>query len=437
MDSQLQGAELASLLKGQLGSNMNFGGLSGVDDPSLHLSEADIKWWRDAKFGMFIHWGIYTLLEKGEWVYFNDGWEEQAYRDLAKQAFHPEQTAEEIEKGWIDAAADAGMQYAVMVTRHHDGYALWDSKCSYHDFTSVSCGSGEDYVKAFVRQTKEKGLYTGLYYSPMDWRFAGYFDPKGKPESALQMKQQAYGQIEELCKDYGKLDILWYDGGWLAHTGSDADAAWLWEPLKLAKMVRSYNPKTMMTPRSGYIGDFESDEGHHAVKGQIVPIPWEKCMPLNEHWSYVGTEAVIPYEAVITMLVNAVCRDGNLLLNAAPDKNGRIPQESLDVLHRVGDWLKENGEAIYETRAGVWQPVDDIYGSTQKGDAIYLHILDPKKFADLILPAIDKTITHAKLLNGTPVCFAQNENGVTVTLPQDCKHEIDTIVKLTVTNEVK
>ena len=243
MKNTMTGAELASMLKGQLNSNMKFNGISGIDDDSLHLTEEDIKWWRDAKFGMFIHWGVYSVIGKGEWTYFNDKWNENDYRNIAKNEFIPNKSADEIMNEWTDAALLAGMKYAVMVTRHHDGYALWDSKCSYKDFTSVKCGSGEDYVNAFTKACKKKGLYTGLYYSPMDWRFDGYFHPKENPDSAYAMKEQGYGQIKELCSSYGNIDILWYDGGWLAHQGTDYDSAWLWEPIKLNKLVRSYNPK--------------------------------------------------------------------------------------------------------------------------------------------------------------------------------------------------
>ena len=432
MEDKLTGAELASRLKGQLNSNMKFNGISGVDDESLHLSEEDIKWWRDAKFGMFIHWGVYSVLERGEWTYFNDKLDEDYYRSVAEKEFKPDKSAKEIMDGWTSAAVNAGMKYAVMVTRHHDGYALWDSKCSYKDFTSVRCGSGEDYVKAFTDACREKGLYTGLYYSPMDWRFDGYFHPKENPENALLMKKQGYGQVEELCGKYGKIDILWYDGGWLAHQGSDADAAWFWEPIKLNKTVRSYNPKTMVTPRSGYKGDFECDEGPHEIKGKIVPIPWEKNMSLTEHWAYVGNDKTWSFDYMIKMLVNAVCRDGNLLLNLAPDRNGNIPEKSIEILNKIGAWLKENGEAIYGTRAGFWQPVDNVYGSVYKENAVYLHILDCRAFDKILLPDISRKIAGAEMLGGDPISFTQSPDGIKLFIPENYKNKesVDTIVKI-------
>ncbi|MGN1124260.1 MAG: alpha-L-fucosidase [Eubacterium sp.] len=434
MGNEMTGAELASMLKGQLNSNMKFNGIIGIDDDSLHLSDEDVKWWRDAKFGMFIHWGVYSVIGKGEWTYFNDKWDENDYRRLAENEFIPNKSADEIMKGWTDIAVSAGMKYAVMVTRHHDGYALWDSQCSYKDFTSVRCGSGEDYVKAFTDNCRSHNLRTGLYYSPMDWRFDGYFHPKENPESALAMKNQCYGQIKELCGNYGKVDILWYDGAWLSHSGTDADAAWLWEPINLNKTVRSYNPKCMVTPRSGYKGDFECDEGPHEIKGKIVPFIWEKNMSLTEHWAYVPDDRGWSFEYLIRMLVNAVGRNGNLLLNVAPDRNGDIPEKTVSTLKMIGEWLKIYGESIYGTRAGAFDPVDDVYVSTQRDNAVYVHILDVKKFDKITLPAIDKKILSAEILKGEELNFAQNDNGIKITLSEYAlrNNAVDTVVKLTV-----
>ena len=438
MKNKMTGAELKSMLKSQVDnqskSNVRVKVLGGVDDESLHLTDEDVKWWRDAKFGMFIHWGVYSVIGHGEWAYFNEKLDENDYRNVAKNEFIPNKSADEIMKGWTDLAVSAGMKYAVMVTRHHDGYALWDSEHSYKDFTSVKCGSGEDYVKAFTDNCRSHNLRKGLYYSPMDWRYDGYFHPKENPESALDMKKQCYGQVEELCSKYGKIDILWYDGAWLAHTGSDADASWLWEPIKLNKMVRSYNPKCMVTPRSGYKGDFECDEGPHEVFGDSAPFIWEKNMSFTEHWAYVPNDRSWSFEYIIRMLVNTVGRNGNLLLNMAPDKNGVIPEKTVSTLKMIGEWLNIYGESIYETRVGVFEPVDDVYVSTQKDNMIYIHILDVKKFDEIILPCINKKILSAEILKGEKLNFNQSENGIKINLSEYAlrNNAVDTIVKLTV-----
>lgn len=432
----MQGAELASQLKGQLNSNMKFNGMIGEDAPDLHLTEEEIKWWRDAKFGLFIHWGVYAVIGKGEWAYFNEKIPEEEYRRIAEQEFCPKRSAQEIVGEWTDTALDAGMKYAVMVTRHHDGFAMWDSAGSWKDFTSVKCGPKTDYVKAFTEACHEKGLYTGLYYSPMDWRFPGYFDPVGKPESAARMKRQCYDQVKELCTRFGKVDILWYDGGWLAHQGTDADAAWFWEPLELNRMARSFQPGIMVTPRSGYRGDFECDEGAHEITGKIVPIPWEKDMSISSAWGYRPEDHFHDFPFLLRMLINAVCRDGNLLLNVGPDPDGYIPQTARDALHQMGQWLSENGESIYGTRGGCWQPVDNVYGSTQKENAVYLHILDCAAFRGMWLSedAVPdgKKIAGAELLNGEKLKMEQSDGQLRVILPEEAEAEdrIDTIVKI-------
>ena len=155
----------------------------------------------------------------------------------------------------------------------------------------------------------------------MDWRFPGYFDPEGLPENAQLMKDQCYGQVEELCSKYGPIDIMWYDGGWLAHKGSDTSSAWFWEPVKLNKIVRKYNPKTLLNPRSGYEGDFYCDEGSHEITGKILPVPWEKnmCVCSGCSWGWMADDPVSEFDWLIKMLVNVICRDGNFLLN----ENGR------------------------------------------------------------------------------------------------------------------
>ncbi len=434
-EHEMTGAERASLLKGRLGCNLTFSGFLGEDAEDLRLSEDDIRWWRDAKLGLFIHWGVYSVIGKGEWAYFNEKIPAEEYRRIAREEFCPKRPAREIAEEWLDAAGAAGMKYAVMVTRHHDGFAMWDSQASWQGFTAARYGPKADYVKAFTDVCRERGIHAGLYYSPMDWRFPGYFDPKGQPESAQRMKRQAYEQVEELCTRFGRIDVLWYDGGWLAHTGTDADAAWLWEPLRLNRMVRRYQPDVMTTPRSGYKGDFETDEGDGEVKGKIVPVPWEKCMSLSSVWGYRPGDAYRDFPFLLRMLVNTVCRDGNLLLNVGPDAEGRVPPPAGDALCALGEWLGENGEAVYATRGGFWQPVDGVYGCTHTADAIYVHILDCAAFQNRVLPAAELPagvkITAAEILNGAPVPFTQTREGVRVTISDEIRkeHRIDTIVK--------
>jgi alpha-L-fucosidase len=281
---QMTKDELKSMEK----SNSAFkGGITGLRAPGLNLPPEKMQWWQDAKFGMFIHWGLYAIPGSGEWTMFNKKMSPEEYAKLADQ-FKPRYFNADR---WAAIAKAAGMKYMVMVARHHDGFAMWNSPSSYHHFNSMETAAHTDFIAHYTAACRKAGLRVGIYYSPMDWRFPGYFDPKGLPENASLMKQQAYGQVGELMKNYGKIDILWYDGGWLAHKGSDVDAAWLWEPLKLNAMVRKYQPDIAINPRSGMFGDFQVNEGVAEVKGPILDFPWEKCLSLNgPSWGFTKAQ---------------------------------------------------------------------------------------------------------------------------------------------------
>jgi len=382
----------------------------GVRGPGSNLPPEKMEWWKDQKFGMFIHWGLYAIPATGEWTMFNQKISAAEYAKLADQ-FNPQHFSAEA---WTKVAKEAGMKYMVMVTRHHDGFALWNSPGSYMHFDSWETAAHRDFVKAYTEACRKAGLHVGLYYSPMDWRFPAYFDPKGLPENAALLKKQAYDQVEELMKNYGKIDILWYDGGWLAHKGSDADAAWFWEPLKLNAMVRSYQPDIVINPRSGMVGDFQTNEGGAPVKGPIIPIPWEKCLNLNgASWGYNKKQDLMSLKQIVDMLVNTVDRGGNMLLNVGPDPDGVIPPQHVQRLKEVGQWLKKNGESIYATRPGPFEPIDDYYGATQKDDKIYIHLLKlPNGQTEIKLPSVNKHIASCKILGGPRVKFVQKKDGI-------------------------
>jgi alpha-L-fucosidase len=421
--NEMKGAELASMLK----SKMQLTKTNSVEAPWLNLSEEDMEWWRDAKLGFFFHWGLYSLLGRGEWAMFNEKISVEEYAKLADQ-FQPAQfNAAE----WAELAKDAGMQYAVMVTRHHDGFAMWDSPGSYGQFHSGNSAAKRDFVKDYTDAFREAGLLTGLYYSPMDWRFPGYFQPKELADNAALLKRQGYEQVEELMTRYGQIDILWYDGGWLAHSGTDADAAWFWEPIQLNEMVRSHQPKCVINPRSGWVGDFQCDEGTHEISGEIIPFDWEKCFSIAPFWSYAAEERVLPIEQTIRLMVDCFIRGGNVLLNVAPSPEGTIPASQQEQLKQIGQFMKKNGEAIYGTRPGPLQPVDRVYGMTNKDHHYYLHILDAETFEGMQLPPLPGTIVQCELLDGTPVPFEQSELSVIISVPREKIDLHDTVIRFT------
>lgn len=428
---EMTGAELKSMLK----SSINLKSLGGVKCPELKLAPEDLQWWRDAKVGMFVHWGLYSILGRGEWARFNEQIPKEEYEALADEFIPQDFSMTE----WTELAKDFGAKYMVMVTRHHDGFALWDSPASYEGFTSYERGAKRDFVKEYTEAARAAGLKVGLYYSPMDWRFPGYFDPEGLPKNAQLMKDQCYGQVEELCSKYGPVDIMWYDGGWLAHKGSDTSSAWFWEPEKLNKLVRRYNPKTLLNPRSGYEGDFYCDEGSHEITGKILPVPWEKnmCVCSGCSWGWMADDPVSSFEWLIKMLVDVVCRDGNWLLNVGPDRNGKLSDEVKNRMREIGAWLAEYGEAVYGTRGGPIEPLDGVYGSTSKENKIYFHILDTDACSKSQIPFEGYRIVTAALFHGEQVSFEQKDEAFWLDLSGVKNPKTDTIVVLTLDREVE
>jgi alpha-L-fucosidase len=422
--------ELKSLQK----SSVIFKSRGGVKYPGLRLERSDVGWWEDAKFGMFIHWGLYSIPARGEWVMHNQQIPSEEYAKLAAE-FVPQH----FDAGqWAHIAKEAGMKYMVLTARHHDGFALWDSPSSHGNFCAGKTAAKRDFVAEYTQACREAGLGVGLYYSPMDWRFPGYFRPKELAKNAALMKKQCYGQVEELMSRYGKIDILWYDGGWLSHNGTDADAAWFWEPVKLNLMVRKYQPSIVINPRSGWEGDFQCDEGGHNITGPIInDVPWEKCLNLNQtSWGFNTTQRLMSAEDVIKMLVNVVGRGGNVLLNVGPDRDGVIPPSHVEILMQVGVWLKKHGESIYGTRPGPFQPVDGRYCCTSKGDAIYVHVLDRSQ--EMTLPPLARQIECASLLsNNTEVPFTQSSDQINLTIPSEKPDGPCAVVKLTLKRPAK
>jgi alpha-L-fucosidase len=394
--------------------------------PDLLLPEQDMAWWRDAKFGVFVHWGLYAIPAKGEWHMFNDKVPAAEYARLARQ-FNPRHYDPDA---WASLASDAGARYMVLTARHHDGFALFASKASYGAFDAPHSAAKRDLVAPFVQAVRRHGLHVGLYYSPLDWRFPAYFHPRELPENARLFKQQGYGQVEELMRQYGPIDILWYDGGWLAHQGSDADAAWFWQPDKLNRMVRHYQPKIVINPRSGWQGDYDVQEGPAPITGAIRARPWEKTFSINTSaWGYMPEERVMSSDEVVTLLVDAVVRNGNVLANVGPDADGVIPPKQSETLRGVGRWLQQHGAAVYGTRPGPLQPVDGVYGMTQRGDRVYLFVSSWPQ-PELALPALPQRVLRVRNLSGDEVAWRQGPQGLVLSVPPEQRGRPVTVLEL-------
>ncbi|PCD03651.1 glycoside hydrolase family 29 [Sphingomonas spermidinifaciens] len=393
--------------------------------PDLLLPDRDMAWWRDAKFGVFIHWGLYAIPAKGEWHMFNDKVPAAEYAKLAGQ-FDPQHYDPDA---WARIASDAGARYMVMTARHHDGFSLFDSPASYGQYDSMHAAAKRDLIAPFVKAVRGAGLRVGLYYSPLDWRFPAYFRPRELPDNARLLKQQTYGQVEELMRGYGPLDILWYDGGWLAHQGTDADAAWFWEPDKLNRMVRRYQPKIVINPRSGWKGDFDTAEGPGPITGPIRARPWEKTFSISRTaWGYTRDDNVMSADEVIRLIVDAVIRNGNVLANMSPDPDGVVPPKQVETLRGVGKWLKAHGRAVYGTRPGPLQPVDGVYGTTQAGNSVFVHVLSWQ--GDTLTLPLAGPVAAVRNLSGNAVEWKRVAGGLRLSVPASAREAPVTVLEI-------
>jgi len=372
---------------------------SGQSNPSKDYSSnyeqvmKRTQWWREARFGMFIHFGAYAVPSRGEWVKSNERLTTEQYQKYV-DVFNPKDFDA---KAWAKTAKAAGMKYAVLTAKHHDGFCMFDSKLT--DYKLSKNFAGRDLVREFLDAFRAEGLKVGLYYSLIDWHHPDYPNVGNHPQrddkeySKRTFNWDNYlkymhGQVEELVKNYGKLDIMWFDYSFDEYSGEK------WGATDLVSMIRKYQPDIILDNRlSGNegtstkqrmlktVGDFESPE-------QGIPdaplidkynnlLPWETCLTLNGGWGYTEQDHNWKSpELIVQTLVNCVSKNGNLLLNVGPDARGKIPQESVDLLTEVGNWMAMNSESVYGCGAANL-PKPDWGRYTQKGNTIYAHWMNP------------------------------------------------------------
>lgn len=399
---------------------------------------ARIQWWRDAKFGMFIHWGLYAIPGRGEWVQWNEQIPVNEYAKLADQ-FNPTNFTPD---SWAELAKSAGMKYMVLTSRHHDGFALFADGTN--NFTSARSAAHRDFVAEYVKAVRKAGLRVGLYYSPLDWRFPGYILPDIQRQSAEAMRDQYHRQVRELLSNYGKIDVLWFDGGetdWLSFGGDWVGAEWKkrpkdehyhggfsWQHEQVYAMLRQLQPDVLINGRADMPEDFHSREGWGALGDFDNQHPWEMCVTIAGAWGYQPNLQPRPLKDYIQLLAKVAGRDGNLLMNVGPDRNGKIDELQAARLREIGAWLGKYGESIYATRGGPFLP-GDWGASTHRDKTIYVHVL--KWQGDkLVLSKIPAKILRVTSLTGGDASFSQNENGIEISVPESARNDIDTIFVL-------
>lgn len=359
--------------------------------------EKRMQWFVQARFGMFIHWGLYAVPARGEWVRSNERMPEEKYMPFFRE-FDP--SAAEP-KAWVQAAKEAGMGYVILTAKHHDGFCLFDSELT--DFKSTNTPMGRDIVREFLEAGREAGLKVGLYYSLIDWHHPDFphhgdryhpmrSDPAASNEERDFERYLAYmhGQVKELCTRYGRLDVLWFDFSYNQLRGE------AWRANELADMVRTLQPGILLNNRlevsgEGFgslaqgepapcHGDFVSPERMVPPEGlfdpQGRPLYWETCTTMNHSWGYcAGDPWYKPASLLLKKLVECVSKGGNFLLNVGPDGNGRIPRQAMDTLKYLGQWMQINGESICGCGpSGMEKP--EWGRITRRENVLYLHIYE-------------------------------------------------------------
>ncbi|MBS4220434.1 alpha-L-fucosidase [Bacillus sp. FJAT-49711] len=370
------------------------------------------KWFLDDRFGMFIHWGLYAIPARGEWVRSVERISNEDYEEYFEE-FNP---SHYNPREWARAAKEAGQKYAVLTTKHHDGFCLFDSKLT--DYKATNTPANKDLIKEYVEAFREEGLKVGFYYSIIDWHHEDYpaFGDRNHPmrdnesfrEKDINFEQYLeymHGQVKELLTNYGKIDIMWFDFSYDDMTGEK------WKATELIQMIRDIQPDIIIDNRLGgniksstpeiYAGDFYSPE-------QIVPpegiidengeqIPWEACITLNDNWGYHSKDKNYKStKQVIRTLVECVSKNGNLLLNVGPDARGIIPEESLKILQEVGKWMIRNGESIYGCKAANL-PKPEWGRYTKNGNKLYAHVFD-RGIGPIYFAGLKGKIKKARLL---------------------------------------
>jgi alpha-L-fucosidase len=293
-----------------------------------------MRWWREARFGMFVHWGLYSQLARHEWVMNLERIPVKEYEKLA-DAWKPKTRAA---REWARLARQAGMKYMVLTTKHHEGFCLWDTAQT--DYNAVRRGPGRDLVREYVEACREFGLKVGLYYSLMDWHHPDGARCAKDERARRRFVDFTHGCVRELCSNYGTIDILWYDVALPLKTPE------LWESARMNAMVRKLQPHILINNRSLLDEDFGTPE--EKVEAAPAGRDWEACMTFNGSWGYMpsATDWHSPRQ-VLHMLRIAAAGAGNLLLNIGPKPDGSIPEEAVPRLRAVGRWLAANGEAVY------------------------------------------------------------------------------------------
>ncbi|MFI5382098.1 MAG: alpha-L-fucosidase [Tepidisphaerales bacterium] len=440
--------------------------------------DARMKWWREARFGMFVHWGLYSGLAgtwegkpvgtKGgmEWIQQRVKADTDTYAKKAIPLFKP---TPDFARQWARLAKEAGCRYVVFTSKHHEGFALHDSKVGDYNAGAVL---HRDLVKEIVDALHAEGLKVGFYHSVIDWHHDQYayalskqlpHPLKGQPYPNGQRDHAKYldylhAQVSELMSNYGPIDVLWWD-----YSAQDFQGDAAWRASDLMRMVRAKQPAIIMNnrlfriPEAGFTGmgtdsissqldpkygDFITPEQHIPATG-MPGVDWETCMTLNTTWGYSDHDhAWKSDETLIRNLIDIASKGGNYLLNIGPKGDGSVPAESIRSMQAIGAWMKTNGESIYATSASPFVKLDWGRCTQKKLDGgntrLYLHVFDWPAGGKLIVPGLTSKPSKAALLaDGKSLAVSADAGQVIVTVPAEAPDKIATVIALDIEGSPK
>ena len=399
-----------------------------------------LKWWREARFGMFIHWDMSSVAGTeiswsrlgpkpldGSWGSPAGTGGDSIYDNLYKK-FNP---AKFDAKKWVEIAKNAGMKYVVYTAKHHGGFCMWDTR--FTDYSIMHTPFKRDVLKELSEACHKAGLHFGIYYSPRDWHHPDY----GMGDNS-RYETYMTGQLTELLTNYGQVDVVWFD------SFGTGESIKYWHADKVLALVRKLQPQTIINNRCSFFGehvpslqaDFDTPE--QVIGSYQTNRNWESCMCVVDApgggWSYRTDGKVKPFAECIRNLVACATGDGNLLLDVGPDSFGVIPADQANRLSQIGDWIRKYGFSVYGTEGGPFRN-GSWGGCTIKGKKVYLHLFESAP--DLLeLPAFREKLLSVKNLTGGSVkVTAENEKVEIRSTPKD-RNSPDTIIELTFDRDV-
>lgn len=365
-------------------------------------------WFVHDRLGLFVHWGLYALPARHEWIKSREMISDEAYQKYFDH-FDPDLYDPST---WARAAAGAGMKYAVFTSKHHDGFCLWDSDLT--DYKAPNTPAKRDVLAPMVQAFRGQGLKIGFYHSLLDWHHPEFpvdaYHPmrenlalRAEDRDIRKYAEYLHGQTRELLTRFGKIDVIWFDFsysqrdlGWSKGKGKDD-----WQSERLLAMVHELQPEILVNDRLEMGADFRTPEQYQPIGRMMVdgkPVMWEACQTLNGSWGYHRDNLDWKSsEMLIKMLVDTVSKDGNLLLNVGPTARGEFDAKALERLAEIGAWMRLHGRAIYGCGPSAFTPPPDCR-YTQNGNRLYLHLFD-WPFGHVHLPGMAQRVEYAQLLN--------------------------------------